>query len=297
MRHPLRTIRESSIHVALLACALLSIITTAAIIWVLVAESIPFFSQISLGEFFSGTTWEPAMDPPKVGIWPLITGTALVAVGALVFALPIGLGTAIFLSEYAPEGVRQVLKPVLEVLAGIPSVVYGYFALTFVTPHLLKPLIADVEIFNAASAAIVVGLMVLPMISSLCDDAFRAVPRSLREGAYALAATKFEVSARVVLPAALSGVVAAVLLALSRAIGETMAVAIAAGMRPTLTLDPRQPVQTMTGFIVNSVQGYQAQGSVGYQALFGVGLTLFLITLGINMIARRIMARYREAYE
>ncbi|MFN0136804.1 MAG: phosphate ABC transporter permease subunit PstC [Phycisphaerae bacterium] len=293
----MRTAREAGIHGFLLICALLSVITTVAIIYVLVAESVPFFTQINLGEFFTGTTWEPALQPPRVGILPLVAGTTIVALGALLFALPIGVGTAIFLSEYAPESVRQVLKPVLEILAGIPSVVYGYFALTFVTPALLKPLIPNVEIFNAASAAIVVGLMILPMISSLCDDAFRAVPRSLREGAYALAATKFEVSARVVLPGALSGVVAAVLLALSRAIGETMAVAIAAGMRPTLTIDPRQPVQTMTGYIVSAVQGYQAQGSVGYQALFGVGLSLFLITLGINLIARRVMAHFREVYE
>lgn len=297
MRHPVRTVKEAGIHLFLLACALVSIATTAAIIYVLIAESIPFFTQIRLSEFFTGTTWEPAMDPPRVGILPLVTGTAIVAIGSLLFALPIGIGTAIFLSEYSPESVRQVLKPVLEILAGIPSVVYGYFALTFVTPFLLKPLISNVEIFNALSAAIVVGLMILPMISSLCDDAFRAVPRSLREGAYALAATKFEVSARVVLPSALSGVVAAVLLSLSRAIGETMAVAIAAGMRPTLTFDPRQPVQTMTGYIVNAVQGYQAQGSVGYQALFGVGLSLFALTLAINLIARRVMARFREAYE
>lgn len=297
MRHALRNARESAIHAMLLSAALLSVVTTVAIVWVLVRESIPFFSSVSLGEFLFGWEWEPENDPPRFGVVPLVCGTALIAFGALLLAIPVGIGTAVFLSEYAPERVRQVLKPVLEILAGIPSVVYGYFALTFVTPVVLKPLIPGTSIYNAASAAVVVALMVLPMISSLCDDAFRAVPRALREGAFALAATKFEVSARVVLPAALSGVVAAVLLALSRAIGETMAVAIAAGSLPQVTLDPRDSVQTMTGFIVSAVQGYLPQGSVGYQSLYGIALSLFLVTLAINMIARRIMARFREAYE
>lgn len=297
MRSPIQKVRERAIYVSLLLCALLSILTTAGIIWVLVSESIPFFAHVSLIDYLFGTTWIPDTDPPHFGVVPLLLGTAIIAFGSLIVALPLGLGTAIYLSEYAPLSVRQTLKPLLEVLAGIPSVVYGFFALTFVTPVILKPLLPDTQIFNAASAALVVGIMVLPMISSLCDDALRAVPQALRDGAYALAATKFEVSTRVVLPAASSGVVAAVLLAFARAVGETMAVAIAAGMQPSLTLDPRNPVQTMTGFIVSTVQGYMPQGSLGYQSLFAVGLTLFLVTLTINMIAQQVLRRFREVYE
>jgi phosphate transport system permease protein len=297
VRRRLQAVREGVIRLGLVGCALISVLTTAGIIWVLVSESVPFFAQVPLGDYLTGTTWVPDTDPPEFGILPLVVGTALVALGALVLALPMGLGTAIFLSEYASPALRQVLKPVIEVLAGVPSVVYGYFALTFVTPTLLQPLVPGTQVFNAASAAIVVGIMVIPMISSLCDDALRAVPSSLRDGAYALAATRFEVALKVVLPAAMSGVVAAVLLALARAIGETMAVAIAAGMQPSLSLDPRQPVQTMTGFIVNTIQGYAPEGTLGYQALFAVGLTLFAITLTINMIAQRVLARFHEAYE
>lgn len=297
MRRRLQALREGVIHAGLVVCALISVLTTAGILWVLVSESIPFFARVPLGEYWAGTTWVPDSDPPKFGILPLAVGTGVVAFGALLVALPVGLGTAIFLSEYASPAVRQVLKPVIEVLAGIPSVVYGYFALTFVTPALLQPLVPGTQIFNAASAAIVVGIMVIPMISSLCDDALRAVPAALREGAYALAATRFEVAVKVVLPAALSGVVAAVLLALARAVGETMAVAIAAGMQPSLSLDPRQPVQTMTGFIVTTIQGYVPEGTLGYQALFAVGLTLFVITLVINMVARRVLARFHEVCE
>jgi phosphate transport system permease protein len=297
MKRIVQRVREGGVHLVLLACAMLSVLTTAGIIYVLVRESYPFFRDVPVFDYLLGTVWIPDVQPPRFGVLPLAAGTTVIAVGALALSLPIGLATALFLSEYAPPGVRQTLKPLLEVLAGIPSVVYGYFALTFVTPHLLQPLLPGTQIFNAGSAAIVVAIMVLPMIASLCDDALRAVPRSLRDGAYALAATKFEVSLRVVLPAALSGVVAAVLLAFARAIGETMAVAIAAGMRPTLTLDPRQPMQTMTGFIVQTVQGYMPQGSLGYQSLFAVGLTLFAVTLTINLIARRVMKHFREAYE
>jgi phosphate transport system permease protein len=297
MRRRLQTLREGVLRLGLLACALISVLTTVGILWVLVSESVPFFARVSPWEYLTGTTWVPDSDPPKFGLLPLVAGTGLVAFGALLVALPVGLGTAIFLSEYASPAVRQVLKPVIEVLAGVPSVVYGYFALTFVTPVLLQPLVPGTEIFNAASAAIVVGIMVIPMISSLCDDALRAVPGTLREGAYALAATRCEVALRVVLPAAFSGVVAAVLLALGRAVGETMAVAIAAGMQPNLSLDPRRPVQTMTGFIVTTIQGYVPEGTLGYQALFAVGLTLLVITLTINMVARRVLARFHEVYE
>lgn len=289
-------IREAVLQNLFLLCALLSVVTTALIIVVLFKESAPFFATVSLHEFLTGTDWSPRLEQ-RYGILPLACGTFIVAGGALLVAIPIGLLTAIFLSEYAPGWFRQVAKPTFEILAGIPSVVYGYFALTVITPFILKPLFPQTEIFNAASAAIVVGIMIIPTISSLCDDAFRAVPTSLREAAYALAATRLEVSTRVVLPAALSGVVAAVLLGLARAIGETMAVALAAGSLARLTLNPLQSVQTMTGYIVQVSMGESAAGTIDYQSIFAVGLTLFLITFGINIVAQRVLARFREAYE
>jgi phosphate transport system permease protein len=211
--------------------------------------------------------------------------------------LPIGLASALILSEYAPSWLRQVGKPVLEILAGIPSVVYGYFALTFLTPNLLQRFFPQTEVFNAASASLAVGIMIIPTICSLCDDAFRAVPRSLREAAYALSATRLEVALRVVLPAAASGVTAAVLLALARAIGETMAVALAAGMTPNLTLNPLESVQTMTGYIVQVSLGDTPAGTIEYRTIFAVGMTLFLITLAVNLVAQRVMRRFREVYE
>ena len=297
MSRTLLRVKERTIHAALFASALVSIVTTLGIVWVLFQESIAFFAHVSPVEFFFGTRWAPMFEPRSYGVLPLIGGTVLVAGGALLFAIPIGLASAIYLSEYASPWVRSILKPVLEVLAGIPTVVYGYFALTFVTPYVLRPLFPQTEIFNAASAALVVGVMIIPTISSLCDDAFRAVPRSLREAAYALSATRLEVSTRVVVPAAMSGVVAAVLLALARAIGETMAVALAAGMTPKLTFNPLTSVQTLTGYIVQVSLGDTPAGTIEYQTIFAVGLTLFLITLAINLIAQRVLHRFREAYE
>jgi phosphate transport system permease protein len=220
-----------------------------------------------------------------------------VAGGALLVALPIGLLSAIYLAEYAPHKVRSVTKPMLEVLAGIPTVVYGYFALTFVTPHILQPLLPQTGVFNAASAAIVVGVMIVPTIASLCDDAFRAVPRSLREAAYALSATRLEVSTRIVFPAGLSGVVAAILLAFARAIGETMAVTLAAGATAKLTLNPLTSIQTMTAYIVQVSLGDTPAGTIEYQTIFAVGLTLFAVTLLFNVVAQRVMDRFREIYE
>jgi phosphate transport system permease protein len=288
---------EAVIRLGLFLCALLSVVTTLGIIWVLIAESAAFFRHVSPVEFLTGTQWTPQFEPRHYGVLPLICGTFLVAGGALLVAVPVGLATSIFLSEYAPPWFRQVAKPVLEVLAGIPSVVYGYFAVMFVTPHLLRPLAANIDIFNAASAALVVGIMTIPTISSLCDDAFRAVPRTLREAAYAVAATKLEVSARIVFPAAMSGVVAAVLLAFARAIGETMAVALAAGNLANLTLNPLESVQTMTSYIVNISMGDTPQGTIEYQTIFAVALLLFAITLTINLIAQRVLRRFREVYE
>lgn len=292
-----RRAKEALIHAALLVCALLSILTTAGIIWVLFSESIRFFAEVSPLEYLFGTRWTPLLEPQSFNVLPLVWGTFMVAAGALIVAVPVGLATAIFLSEYAPPWFRQVAKPVLEVLAGVPTVVYGFFALMFITPYILKPLLPQTETFNAASAGIVVGVMIIPTICSLCDDAFRAVPRSLREGAYALSATKLEVSTRVVLPAALSGVVAAILLALARAIGETMAVTLAAGMTPKLTLNPLTSIQTMTGYIVQVSLGDTPAGTIEYQTIFAVGMTLFLITLSVNLVAQRVMRRFREKYE
>ena len=296
-RRAILRFKERVIFGGLFSCAALSILTTAGIIWVLTSESITFFRHVSPIQFFLGTRWAPLLEPRSFGVLPLVAGTFVVAAGALVIALPVGLATAIYLSEYAPRAVRQITKPILEILAGIPTVVYGYFALTFVTPHILQRLVPGTQIFNAASAAIVVGIMIIPTICSLCDDAFRAVPQTLRHAAYALSATRLEVSTRIVLPAALSGVAAAVLLGLARAIGETMAVALAAGMTPKLTLDPRESIQTMTGYIVQVSLGDTPAGTVEYQTIFAVGMTLFLLTLAINLVAQQVLARFREVYE
>ena len=289
-------IRERLIEWALLGCAILSVLTTAGIIAVLAFETFEFFTEVSVIDFLTGTRWTPLFNPRQFGVLPLLSGTMLVAVGAGLVAIPVGVATAMFLSEYASNGLRSVLKPVLEVLAGIPTVVYGYFALTSVTP-LLRTLFPSTSIFNAASAAVVVGIMILPMIASLCDDAFRAVPRSLREGGHALAATKFEVSTRVVFPAAISGVLASFILALSRAIGETMAVTLAAGATPKLTLNPLESIQTMTAYIVQVSLRDTPAGTVEYRTLFAVGMLLFLITFVMNLAANRVVKRFREVYE
>jgi phosphate transport system permease protein len=293
----LQRARERAIQSWLLVCALISVVTTIAIIWVLTSESLSFFRHVSPFAFLFGTRWAPLLEPRSFGVLPLIGGTVLVAVGALVVALPVGLGAAIYLSEYARPGIRSVFKPTLEILAGIPTVVYGYFALTFVTPYVIQPLFPQAQVFNAASAAVVVGIMIIPTISSLCDDAFRSVPCTLREAAYALSATKFEVSTRVVFPAALSGVIASVLLALARAIGETMAVTLAAGATPNLTGNPFESIQTITAYIVQVSLGDTPAGTLEFYTIFAVGMLLFLITLTINMIAQRVFARFRETYE
>jgi phosphate transport system permease protein len=229
-------------------------------------------------------------------VLPLVAGTMLIVVGAALVALPLGLGSAIYMSEYASQKTRNWLKPILEILAGIPTVVYGYFALTFITP-ILKSIIPQTQIFNAANGSIVVGIMVLPMVASLCDDALRAVPSSLREGGFALGATRMEVSTRVVLPGALSGVLASFILAASRAIGETMAVTLAAGATPKLTLNPLESIQTMTAYIVQVSLGDTPQGTIEYQTIFAVGALLFVITLGMNLLGQRILHRFQETYE
>lgn len=295
---PRRDLRERLIRWVLFACAGLSTLVTVGIVLVLAGETLDFFGQVSLAEFLTGTRWTPNFSEAQqhFGIAPLLAGSVMVAAGAGAVALPAGLLTAIFLSEYAVEELRKVLKPLLEILAGIPTVVYGYFALTFVTP-LLRSVIPGVQVFNAASAALVVGIMIIPTVASLSEDALGAVPGALREGAYALGATKFEVSTRVVVPAALSGIVASFILALSRTIGETMAVTIAAGGLANLTANPFEPVLTMTAYIVQVSKGDTPTGTVVYQSLFAVGMTLFLITLAMNVVSQWVLGRYREVYE
>jgi phosphate transport system permease protein len=236
------------------------------------------------------------LEPKSFGILPLLNGTLLIVFGSALLAIPVGLASAVYLSEYATPRTRGFFKPILEILAGIPTVVYGYFALTFITP-LLQSVFPGTQVFNAASASIVVGVMILPMVASLCDDALRAVPLSLREGAYALGATSFETSARVVVPGALSGIVAAFVLAISRALGETMAVALAAGATPRITLNPLESIQTMTAYIVQVSLGDTPAGTIEYQTIFAVASMLFVITLLANLAANRIMRRFREVYE
>jgi phosphate transport system permease protein len=251
---------------------------------------------VPASNFLFGTRWTPLLEPKSYGILPLLFGTTLIVIGAAIVALPVGLACAIYLSEYAGNRTRDLVKPILEILAGIPTIVYGFFAITFVTP-ILRTLIPSTEVFNAASAGIVVGIMVLPMVASLCDDALRAVPNALRDGAYSLGATSFEVTARIVVPASLSGIFAAFVLAISRAIGETMAVTLAAGATPNLTLNPLESIQTMTAYIVQVSLGDTPAGTLSYQTLFAVGAVLFSMTLVLNLIANAIMNRYRDVYE
>ena len=287
---------ERAIAGLLFLCGAISILTTAGIVIVLFTESAGFFRKVPIGEFLTGTRWSPLFADQHFGILPLLNGTFLIAVGAMAIALPVGLTSAIYLSEYATPKLRGAVKPILEVLAGIPTVVYGYFALTFITP-VIRTVFPSTGIFNAASGAIVVGIMIIPMVASLSEDALNAVPQSLREAAYGLGATKFEVSTRVVVPAALSGIVASFILAISRAVGETMAVTLAAGATPKMTLNFLESVQTMTAYIVQISLGETPHGTLEYQTIFAVGLVLFFITLGMNILSQRITRRFREVYE
>ena len=276
-------------------CAWASIAITVAIALVLAYESIHFFAHISIAEFLWTREWAPLFEPSRFGIWPLISGTLLIVAIAGCIAMPMGLAAAIFLSEYVPDTMRRFFKPLVEVLAGIPSIVYGYFALTFVTP-LLQRVIPDMDIFNALSAGMVMGVMILPLVCSLSEDAMLAVPRTLRMAAYALGATRFETVSRVIVPAALSGIVSAFILGLSRAIGETMVVAIAAGSSPILTFDPRRSIQTMTAYIAQVSLGETPQGTTVFQTLFAVALLLFLMTLAMNIVSNVIVKRWRNKY-
>ena len=293
---PARDVRlkytEIIIKNILLFCAVISIFTTIAIVLSLSFNTIEFFNEVSIVEFITGTEWTPLFMNPKYGVLPLVAGSFIVTAGAAVIALPIGLFSAIYLSEYAPHKVRKVLKPFLEILAGIPSIVYGFFALTYITP-ILQKWIPKTEIYNAASAGIAVGIMIMPIVASLSEDAMMSVPNALRHGGYALGATKFEVVRGIVIPSALSGIVSSFVLAVSRAIGETMIVVLAAGARPNLTLNPLESVQTLTAFIVQASQGDLPHGTTSYYALYAVGMLLFLITLGMNVFSRYIV-RKRE---
>lgn len=292
---------EQGIRWLLAACALLSILVTLSIIAILVVENWHFFTnqeyKVTLLEFLTGTKWTPNFMDKNFGVLPLVVGTLHIAIISGLISIPVGLASGIYLSEYASPGLRKVVKPVLEVLAGVPTVVYGFFALSFITPFIIKPLMPNAGVYNSLSAGIVVGIMILPLVASLCDDAFRAVPRSLREAGYAMGATKSEVSLQIVLPAAISGVLASFILALSRAVGETMAVTIAAGATPNMTFNVMDSVQTLTGFIASISMGDTPAGSIEYQSMFAVAGMLFAITLGMNWIAQRIMRRFREEYD
>jgi phosphate transport system permease protein len=293
---------EGAVTVGLVLCAVITVLTTAGIIVVLSVQSFEFFTRahVSVPQFLFGTELKPDAEPPKFGIVPLIWGTFLIAAGSSMIALPIGLFSAIYLAEYAPRAVRAVLKPTLELLAGVPTIVYGYLALLLVTPflkRLLEPLVGHVDTYNALAACIVVGVMIIPLVSSLSEDVLSAVPRGLREAAFGLGATKFEVSTRIVLPAALSGVCASFILAISRAVGETMAVVLAAGMLPQITLNPLKSIETMTTYIVQIVGGDASYGEPKYLSLFAVGLTLFAVTLTLNIVSGFVMRHFREVYQ
>jgi len=288
-------LRERVIVGALFAAAASSVLITIGIVATLLYESIGFFRHVPLGSFLTDTVWTPLFDNPRYGVLPLLCGTMLSTFVALAVAAPLGLTAALYLSEFAAPRTREVIKPVLEMLSGVPTVVYGFFALLFVTP-LLQRLMPGLPGFNILSAGIVIGIMIIPYIASLSEDAMRAVPQALRDGSLAMGATKFETAVRVVLPAAISGIAAAFVLAISRAVGETMVVAIAAGQQPNLTLDPRDPAATITAFIVQVALGDLPHDSVGYQSIFAVGLVLFLMTLGFNVFGFWLRRRFREAY-
>jgi len=287
--------KEKFIEIILIVVSAISILTTIGIIVTLFYESFLFFQEVSIIEFFTTKRWAPVFDPPSFGVLPLLSGTLMIAVLSSFISLPLGLGSAIYLSEFASNRMRKVVKPMLELLAGIPSIVYGFFALTFITP-ILRSILPDTSVYNALSASIAVGIMTLPMVASLSEDAMMSVPDSIRQGAYALGSTKLEVAINVIVPAAFSGIAASFMLAISRAIGETMIVAIAAGQTPTFTLNPLESIQTMTGFMVNMALGDIQQGSIEFQTVFVVGALLFLVTLFMNFIARFVIQKNREVY-
>ena len=294
-----RSIRENSVMVVLLLCAFVSVATTFGIIWVLFSETVNFFREVSIFEYLTGTRWTPLFTSKHFGVGPLVTASLLIAIIALAVAIPFGLGSAIYLAEFAPRRVRATLKPTLEVLAGVPTVVYGYFALLFITP-LLQRVFPDMGLFNALSAGIAMGIMIIPMVASLSEDALSAVPRHLRDAAAAVGATDMETIRGVTIPSALSGIMASFILAMSRAVGETMIVTIAAGGSSPATqilFNPLEAMQTMTAYIVQVSLGDTPRGTIAYTSIFAIGTTLFLITLVLNILSRVIVRRFREVYD
>ena len=289
-------VRERTIEAVLFLAAASSVFVTLGIVGVLVYESAAFFAHVPLKDFLTDTMWTPLFADPHYGILPLITGTLLSTLVALFVAAPLGLVAAVYLSEFASHGFRETVKPALELLSAVPTVVYGFFALLFVTPLLQKTILPSLPGFNILSAGIVIGIMIIPYVASVSEDALRAVPQGLRDGSLALGATKLETAFKVVLPAAISGVAAAFILGISRAVGETMVVAIAAGQQPNLTLDPREPAATITAYIVQVALGDLPHGSIGYQSIFAAGLVLFLITLTFNILSFWLRRTFREAY-
>ncbi len=290
-----RKIKESAIEAALLVCALFSVFITVSIVFILSYESFGFFREVPLRDFFLGTQWTPLFANPKFGILPLITGTLLTTGIAVLVALPLGLLVAVYLSEFAPHRLREIIKPALELLAAVPTVVYGYFALLFLTP-ILQGFLPELSGFNALSPGIIMGIMIIPYVSSVSEDAMIAVPMHIREGSYAMGATKLQTAFKVVIPSAFSGIAAAFIIGISRAIGETMVVAIAAGGMPNLTANPLEPVQTLTAFIVQVSLGDAPHGTVAYKTIFAAGITLFFMTLGLNILGFWLRKRIRELY-
>lgn len=290
-----RKIKEKSIEAVLFSTAFFAIIITVGIAFILIHEALPFFKEVTFSQFFLDTQWTPLFSNPRYGIWPLICGTLVTTFIALSVAIPIGTMAAFFLSEYASNKVREIVKPMLELLSAIPTVVYGHFALLFMTP-LLRKFIPGLSGFNMLSAGIVMGIMIVPYVSSLSEDAMKAVPMSLREGSLALGATKLQTAIGVVFPSALSGITAAYILAISRAIGETMVVAIAAGMQPQFTLNPLKPAETLTAYIVQVSMGDLPHDSIGYKSIFVVGVTLFFMTLSFNIVGQWARKKYWKSY-
>ena len=289
---------EEAIRAGLFAAAVISVLTTLGIVASLLGETIRFFDEVGVVAFFTDGDWKPLFADPQYGIWPLINGTLLVTAVAILVAIPIGLGSAIYLSEYASPRARRMIKPVLEVLVGVPTVVLGFFALTFVTPTILHDFLGlDVQVFNALSAGLVMGIMIVPTIASVSEDAMSAVPGALREGSFGLGASKLQTSLRVVFPAALSGIMAAIVLGVSRGIGETMIALIVAGQIPNTGINPTEPFETITTFIGATAKGDNPAGTVGYYSIFACGMTLFVLTLIMNAISIRFVRKYRQAYE
>jgi phosphate transport system permease protein len=282
----------------LMLAALISVLTTTGIVVSLVEETIVFLGDVGVGDFLFGTEWSPLFEPASFGVLPLVSGTLLISAVAMLVATPLGLASAIYLAEYARPGVRKTIKPILELLAGVPTIVFGYFALTFFTPEILRAFFGlDVGIFNGLVGGIIVGFLIIPTVASISEDAMSAVPQSLREGAFGLGAAKLQVTLRVVFPAALSGIVASLVLALSRAVGETMVVVIACGLVPQWGANLGEPMETMTAFIASTAKGDIATGSIAYKTIFAVGMTLFVITLIMNLFSIRFVRKYRQVYE